>query len=214
MYSAGGQLGIDWAASPYLAAILIAAVSYLAGNINPSILQARLAGVDIRSEGSGNPGTTNTLRVLGKKAALITLCVDILKGTLMVILAGKLCGETGAMIACASVFLGHVYPVFFGFKGGKGVATAFGALAALSPPIGFGCLAVVVLAVVITRYVSFGSIAGALSCPVLAWFFLPKFTVPAALMGAVVIWRHRTNIVRLKNKEESKLSFGKGSKEK
>ena len=217
MYPEIGSLGVDWShANPATiigGMILIIVISYAIGNLNPSIIQAKIAGVDIRKEGSGNPGTTNTLRVLGKKAAVITLLVDIGKGVLAVVIAGRLFGLLGAETACVAVFLGHVYPVFFGFKGGKGVATAFGALAALHPILGFGCLAVVVLTVIITGYVSMGSITGAVAAPILSFIILGGFWKAALVMALVVIWRHRSNIQRLRNHEESKLSFGKGTKE-
>ena len=218
MYNDIGLLGIDMHAggtTVLLIHILAAVLAYLMGSINPSLIQAKLAGVDIRHEGSGNPGTTNTLRVLGKKAAAITLCVDIFKGVIAVVLAGVLLGQTAAMTACFCVFVGHVYPVFYGFNGGKGVATAFGSLAAIHPAIGFGCLAVVVLTVLISRYVSLGSITGAIACPVISAVVLPEFLMIGAVMALIVIWRHRTNIQRLLAHEENKLSFhGKYEKEK
>ena len=210
MYNDIGLLGIDMqggGASVVLIHLLAALIAYLMGSINPSLIQAKLAGVDIRKEGSGNPGTTNTLRVLGKKAAAITLCVDILKGVLAVVLAGVLLGQNVAMTACFCVFVGHVYPVFYGFNGGKGVATAFGSLAAIHPAIGFGCLLVVVLTVLISRYVSLGSITGAIACPILSYVFLPGFTMIGAVMALIVIWRHKTNIQRLLAHEENKLTF-------
>ena len=97
-------------------------------------------------------------------------------------------------------------------RGGKGVATAFGALTGLYPPLGLGCLAVVVIAVAITRYVSFGSIFGALAAPVLSFFLIRPFLPYAAIMACIVIWRHRSNIVRLVHHEESKLSFHSAGK--
>ena len=213
MYEPIGLLGIDMtqpSAFTILIHVVVAVLSYLVGNINPSIIQAKLQGVDIRKEGSGNPGTTNTLRVLGKKAAAITLVVDIMKGTLCVVLAGLLLGNHVAMTAYFCVFVGHVYPVLYGFNGGKGVATAFGALAALHPAIGFGCLAIVVVVVAVSRYVSLGSLIGAAACPVLSFFFLKEFTIIGAAMAIIVIRRHAGNIERLLNHQENKLSFKKG----
>ncbi len=205
MYSAYGLLG--WESQPIWLVMVVALLAYLLGNINPSILLGKAVGVDIRKEGSGNPGTTNTLRVLGKKAALITLLVDILKGTLAVVLAGLLFGEYMAMWACAAVFTGHVWPVVFGFRGGKGVATAFGALAGLAPAIGFGCLGIVALVIALSRMVSLGSILGGVAAPVLAYILLPAFFWFALYMGCVVVLRHHANIGRLLRGQENKLSF-------
>lgn len=205
MYSELGATGLGMGNIPVTIIILV--LAYLMGNVSPSILLGKAKGIDIRKEGSGNPGTTNTLRVMGKKAAVIVLLVDILKGTLAVVLSGLLFGQQMAMAATLAVFVGHVWPVLFGFRGGKGVATAFGALTGLYPPLGLGCLAVVLIAVAITRYVSFGSIFGALACPVLSYFLIRPFLPFACVMAAIVIWRHRSNIVRLVHHEESKLSF-------
>ena len=116
----------------YWKIIVPVVIAYFIGNISPSIILGKMAGVDIKKEGSGNAGTTNALRVLGKKAALITLVIDIGKGVLAVA-AGNLIGgaETGYLCAIA-VFCGHIWPCFYSFKGGKGVATAFGAILAVN----------------------------------------------------------------------------------
>ena len=195
--------------SSYVMLAVVFVVSYLVGNISPSTIIGKAKGIDIRKEGSGNPGTTNTLRVMGKQAALIVLLVDILKGTFMVLLWGHLLGEQAAMIACLAVFLGHVFPIAMKFQGGKGVATAFGALAALHPGLGFGCLGIVLLAVIITRRVSPGSIAGAIAAPVLTWLMIPEFLPYCLIMAAIVIIRHRSNIQRMIRGEEPKISFKK-----
>lgn len=205
MYSELGVTGLGTGSIAVTIIVLI--LAYLMGNVSPSILIGKAKGIDIRKEGSGNPGTTNTLRVMGKKAAVVVLLVDILKGTLAVVVCGLLFGQQMAMWATLLVFVGHVWPVLFGFRGGKGVATAFGALTGLYPPLGLLCLAVVLIAVAVTRYVSFGSIFGALSCPVLSYFLIRPFLPFACVMAAIVIWRHRSNIVRLVHHEESKLSF-------
>ena len=210
MYSELGVTGLGM--SSVAVTVIVCALAYLLGNISPSILIGKAKGIDIRKEGSGNPGTTNTLRVMGKKAAVVVLLIDILKGTLAVVLAGVLFGQHMAMYCTLLVFCGHVWPVLFGMRGGKGVATAFGALTGLCPPLGLGCLAVVLIAVAITRYVSFGSIFGALACPVLSLFLIRPFLPYAAIMACIVIWRHRSNIVRLIHHEESKLSFHSAGK--
>ncbi len=217
MYSEIGWLGIQWGHIEvwehmmFMMGALI--VPYMVGMINPAIKIAEKKGIDITKEGSGNPGTTNTFRVLGPGAAVIVLLVDVLKGFLMVLAFGKLMGIVPAMTAAFGVFLGHVYPISRGFNGGKGVATAFGALTALQPQIGLGCLAVVLVAVLITRRVSFGSIFGAIACPVLTYFYLRRFLPISLVMALIVILRHKDNIVRLRRGEEAKISFrakGKG----
>ncbi len=214
-------------------AALCVLAAYLLGNISPAIILGRMSGIDIKKEGSGNAGTTNVLRVLGKKAALITLVIDIGKGVVAVLL-GRFAGfwldaqmgasfeiaraETAQVIFMSSllpmlcalcVLMGHVWPMIFKFKGGKGVATAFGALVSICPPIGLFALLIVAVVVVLTRRVSPGSICGALSVPFLAYAFMPEFTGIACLMALIVIVKHRSNIVRIFKGEEPKLSFKK-----
>lgn len=213
MYNDIGALGIDitdvWQAKTLAVLAIVAVCAYLIGNISPSILIARAHGIDIKKEGSGNAGTTNVLRVLGKKAAAATLIIDILKGTVAVVLAGLLVGSNAAMVAALASFCGHVWPVFFGFKGGKGVATAFGAICGIHPGLGFSCLGVVLLIVLITKRMSAGSLAGALSFPVLCWFFEPRFIWLGSIMALIILVKHRENIARLARGEEPKLSFKK-----
>ena len=186
-----------------LFAILLIA-SYLLGNISPSTLLARARGLDIKKEGSGNAGTTNALRVLGKKAALITLVVDIGK---------RLLPPEKAAFCALAVFLGHVWPVLLKFQGGKGVATAFGTLLAVNWKMALLCLAIVVIVVALTRMVSAGSILAALAFPVLSHFMAPHMFLPGLIMAAILIFKHRSNIGRILRGEENKLSFGKGTKE-
>ncbi|WP_130863963.1 glycerol-3-phosphate 1-O-acyltransferase PlsY [Bacilliculturomica massiliensis] len=198
------------------AVCLIAALAaYFIGNISPAILIGRLHGIDIKKEGSGNAGTTNVLRVLGKKAAAETLLVDIFKGVLAVWL-GRLAGtyflpeaDLLAMICCAAVLLGHIWPVFFGFRGGKGIATGFGALVTFQWQIGLGLLLIAVTGIVLSRRVSVGSVLAALSLPVLAWFFAPDYILPLSLLALIVLWKHRSNIVRICKGQEPKISFKK-----
>ena len=199
-----------------VAACLIAALAaYFIGNISPAILIGRLHGIDIKKEGSGNAGTTNVLRVLGKKAAAETLLVDILKGVLAVGL-GRLAGtyflpepDVLAMICCAAVLFGHIWPAIFGFRGGKGIATGFGALITFQWQIGLGLLVIAVTGIVLSRRVSVGSILAALSLPVLAWFFAADFILPLGLLALIVLWKHRANIVRIFKGQEPKISFKK-----
>ncbi len=197
--------------------ILTVIVSYFMGNISPAILIARLHGIDIKKEGSGNAGTTNVLRVLGKKAAVATLLIDIFKGVFAVLL-GKLAAfyflkpEVAPYLAMAcglAVFCGHIWPIAFGFKGGKGVATAFGVLMAVSPFLGLVELGIVILVVVVSRMVSMGSVAAAVAFPFVANYYDPRYLGWGLLMALIVLYKHNTNITRLVKGEESKISFKK-----
>ncbi len=183
--------------------------AYLLGNISPSIILGRLAGVDIKKEGSGNAGTTNTLRVLGKKAAVLTLLVDIGKGVAAVCLGRAVGGEALAALCGFLAFAGHIWPALFRFKGGKGVATAFGVAVALDPRLGFLGLGIVVLAVLAARRVSVGSVAVAVLMPPAAYFIDPSSIRWTLVMGAIILYTHRGNIARLIRGEEPPLRFGK-----
>lgn len=207
--SADGEILHWW---PLFLVILIA---YFIGNISPSTIMARARGLDIKKEGSGNAGTTNALRVMGKKAGAITLVVDVLKGVAAVLLGqwlgGLLGGDGLAPLAAAfcalAVFLGHVWPVIYQFKGGKGVATAFGAIMGINVLLGVLVLAVVVILVLVTKRMSVGSIAGAAVFPFLALWLEQYFFLPALVMAIIVIVKHRSNIVRLCNGEEPIMSI-------
>ncbi|MBE6037398.1 MAG: glycerol-3-phosphate 1-O-acyltransferase PlsY [Clostridiales bacterium] len=184
-------------------------LAYALGNISPSILIARAAGIDIRKEGSGNAGTTNVLRVMGNKAAAATLVIDVLKGVVAVLI-GKLAGGMvlGALCALA-VFCGHIWPAAFGFKGGKGIATGLGILLTLDWRIGLCCLGVAVLCFVTVQRVSVGSLLATLALPFLAWYFCPQI-LPIMILMAVIVWvKHRANIKRILKGEEPKFSFKK-----
>ena len=189
--------------------VLTIVAAYFLGNISPSILLGRAMGVDIKKEGSGNAGTTNALRVLGKKAAVITLVVDIGKGVLAVLLGNLLAGPQAAMYCALAAFAGHVWPAMFHFKGGKGVAVAFGAIVTMNWQLGLLCLTIVAVVVLLTRMVSAGAISAALVFPVLAYFMEPDFLYPGIAMAALLIYKHKENIQRLMKGEENKLSFQK-----
>ncbi|MDD5926895.1 MAG: glycerol-3-phosphate 1-O-acyltransferase PlsY [Firmicutes bacterium] len=193
----------------YWKIIVPVVIAYFIGNISPSIILGKMAGVDIKKEGSGNAGTTNALRVLGKKAALITLVIDIGKGVLAVA-AGNLIGgaETGYLCAIA-VFCGHIWPCFYSFKGGKGVATAFGAILAVNWMLGLSALAVVAVGLALTQRMSVGSLLGAITFPLLCWFMEPGFIWIGSLMALIVLIKHGANIKRLIRGEEPKMSFKK-----
>lgn len=202
--------------------IILAIVCYLIGSINSSILISKIvSGKDIRESGSGNAGATNMLRTMGKKYAIITLVIDILKGVAAIILA-KLAIRFGVMdtvtyIAGVAVVLGHNFPVFFGFRGGKGVATSLGVVLMLDWKIGLIVLIIALTIMAITRYVSLGSVMAAVVfiavqtavMLVTNTFDIIRFICVMAL-GVLLIIRHRSNILRLIRGEENKL----GSKKK
>ena len=192
-----------------LNAILIVVGSYLVGSISTAILVCRIMGLpDPRAGGSGNPGATNVLRLGGKTAAAITLVGDVLKGVLPVLLARQLSDSATVLAASACfAFLGHLFPVFFQFRGGKGVATALGAICALAWPVGLAVGVTWLVTAGISRYSSLSS----MTCAVLAPLYtaLVHFPVPyivgIAVMSVFLIARHKTNINRLLAGEESRI---------
>ena len=193
----------------YWKIIIPVVIAYLLGNISPSIILGKIHGIDIKKEGSGNAGTTNALRVLGKKAALITLVIDIGKGVLAVII-GRLVGGAAVGYICAlAVFCGHIWPCFYSFKGGKGVATAFGALLSVNWMLGLAALAVVAVGLALTQRMSVGSLLGAITFPILCWLLEPDFIWIGSVMALIVLIKHRANIGRLLRGEEPKMSFKK-----
>lgn len=184
-------------------------IAYFLGNISPSTLIGRARGIDIKKEGSGNAGTTNALRVLGKKAAAVTLVIDIGKGFLAVKIGLALAGPGAAMYCALAAFIGHIWPVLFRFKGGKGVAVAFGAILGVNWQLALAALAIVAAAVLVTRMVSMGSVIVAIVFPVLAWFMEPDFFWIGCVMAVIMLYAHRSNIGRIIRGEENKLSFKK-----
>lgn len=196
----------SWITVPGVLAIIIA---YFLGNISPAIILGKMNGIDIKKTGSGNAGTTNVLRTLGKKAALITMVVDILKGFIGVKLGFLLGGYVVGTLCAVSAFCGHIWPALYSFRGGKGVATAFGVITAVDWKLGLAVLAVVAVFVILTKRMSVGSIMGAVSFPLLAWLLEPGFFVPGFIMAIIVVVKHRANIGRLMRGEEPKMSFKK-----
>lgn len=189
------------------------AAAYLIGNISPATILAAAKGIDIKKAGSGNAGTTNVTRVLGKRAGVLTLVIDVGKGALAVLAGRWIGGDFLAAAVVIPVLLGHIWPVVFRFRGGKGVATAFGALLLLNPWIGLGDLILVILGVWISRRMSVGSIVGCIANPVLTWLFLPGFFVDGLFMAILILFKHRGNILRLARGEEPKLHFSKSRSE-
>lgn len=199
----------------YVAIIVALAVaSYMIGNISPSTIMAKSKGIDIKKSGSGNAGTTNALRVLGKKAGVITLVIDIFKGFAAVSLGYIFGGMIGGYICAAAVFLGHVWPVIYKFKGGKGVATAFGATLGMNPIMALLALIIVAIALFISKRMSIGSITGAVAYPLLALWLEPEFFLFSIFMAMLVLFKHKGNIWRLCSGEEPIMSiFEKKNKE-
>lgn len=191
--------------------IIVAIVSYFLGNISPAILVGRLHGIDIRKEGSGNAGTTNVLRVLGVKAAVATLAIDVLKGYVAVRI-GLNYGDIGAMIAFICVVYGHIFPALYKFKGGKGVATSLGAALALDWPSAFALILIAIAVTALSRKMSLGSITAAVSYPFLIEYYYSSVLPMAILLAITVIVMHRSNIQRLIRREEPSLSFGSKNK--
>lgn len=209
--------------------IIIAIIAYCIGSINFSIIISRkMAGFDVREKGSGNAGSTNMLRTVGKKAAALTLVCDILKGVLAIaisIIVGNIVEgankELLLQIAGIAVVIGHTFPIFFGFQGGKGVATSLGILLMSNWKIGLICLVFALVLMLLTRLVSLGSCGAAVLFPVLTLFINDSYTVLtdgkkgttyliySIILAAIVLYNHRSNIKRLLNGTENKLSFKK-----
>lgn len=241
----------------WIIAAVIAVLSYLLGSLNSSIIISKIiSGKDIRSEGSGNAGATNMLRTHGKKAGILTLICDMLKGVIAVLIARIIMWfitsvglspkdylETTSLVApslfgrdvsafevnyllgwisyIAALFavLGHNFPIFFGFKGGKGVATSGAVILMLDWKIGLILLVFAIGVMAVTRYVSLGSILAAVAYPIaLVAFMLGKgefdfgYLIFSLIMSGLLIFRHRANITRLKNGTENKLGAKKTEK--
>ena len=188
-----------------MADIIAAVLAYLIGSLSFAVIVSRALKLpDPHSYGSGNPGATNVLRSGSKKAAILTLLGDTLKGVVAVLLAKHFAAQfgitsTGIALVAVAVFLGHLFPLFFAFKGGKGVATASGVLWALDWRVGLGLTLIWALAFAVSRVSSLAALIGSAMAPVLAWYFLgvgPAFYAALA-MSVLLIWRHIENIERL-----------------
>lgn len=209
--------------------IIMALIAYAIGSINFSvIISKKVAGFDVREKGSGNAGSTNMLRSVGKKAAAITLICDIFKGVVSIAIAvalGNIISDANkellVQIAGVAVVIGHTFPIFFGFKGGKGVATSLGVLLISNWQIGLICLVFALVLMALTRIVSLGSCGAAVLYPVLTLFINQHYTVLtegkdgksyliySIILAVIVLYNHRSNIKRLLNGTENKLSFKK-----
>ena len=209
--------------------MIMAIIAYCIGSLNISIfISKKLGGFDLREKGSNSTGATNVLRTLGKKAAAITLLFDILKGIVAIAISmiiGNIMEETNQelllQIAGIAVVIGHTFPIFFGFKGGKGVATSIGILLMSNWKIGLICLIFALVLMILTRMVSVGSCAAAILFPVLTLFINDSYTILtegksgnayfiySVLLSVIVLYNHRSNIKRLLNGTENKLSLKK-----
>ena len=205
--------------------IIMLIIAYAIGSVNFSVIfSKKFAGFDVREKGSGNAGTTNVLRSVGKGAAALTLICDILKGVIAIsiaIIIGNIAKDSNkellVQIAGIAVVVGHTFPIFFGFKGGKGVATSLGILLMSNWQIGLICLVFALVLMILTRMVSLGSCAVAVLFPVLTLFINDNYTVLtegksgntyfiySVILAIIVLFNHRTNIKRMLNGEENKL---------
>ena len=204
--------------------IIVAIIAYVIGSINFSvIISKKMAGFDVREKGSGNAGTTNMLRSVGKQAAAITLLCDILKGVVAILIAllvGNIVKNVDravlVQIAGILVVVGHTFPIFFEFKGGKGVATSLGVIMMINWQIGLICLVFALVIMAFSKMVSMGSVGAAILFPILTLFINTNFIVESSgmkyfvfsvILAAIVIFNHRANIKRIANGTENKLSF-------
>jgi glycerol-3-phosphate acyltransferase PlsY len=181
---------------------------YLAGSVPFAYLLARRAGIDVRTAGSGNVGAANVLRTAGTWRAVLVMALDVAKGmTAVLIVHFASGGSVLAALSGAAAIVGHVYPVWLRFHGGKGVAVAAGVFSLLSPAATGIALTLFVVTVWTTRYVSLGSIAATLALPPVAWWAgaPPAVVIAAAGTGALILFRHRANLARLRSGTERKM---------
>jgi len=180
--------------------------AYLMGSISSAIVVCKIMGLpDPRTQGSNNPGATNVLRYAGKKAAAFTLAGDVLKGLAPVLIAALFSSDARVIAAVAfAAFIGHLYPLFFGFRGGKGVATAFGVLFGLSWLVGLAVLATWLVVARLFHISSLSAMAASILTPLYLWLFTdpPAYLVMGVVMSVLLIWRHRSNIRKLIRGEE------------
>ncbi|MDO5725410.1 MAG: glycerol-3-phosphate 1-O-acyltransferase PlsY [Tissierellia bacterium] len=196
----------------WLKYLLVSIIGYLLGSISPSYYIGLKKGIDIRTKGSGNLGTTNSFRVLGKNAGIVTLIADVLKGIIAVLIGRAICGITGGYLAGFFAIVGHDYPFYLDFKGGKGVATSLGVMLILEPKIAIIAIILGLIVILSTGMVSAGALTGFTVYPILYLFLeynyiwykiLIIFTV--CILGII---RHRANIKRIINKTEGTIWKG------
>lgn len=190
--------------------ILLGFMGYLMGNIPCSYLIGKFYGnIDVRKHGSGNAGATNVLRTVGKKAAFLALVGDVLKGIIPALIGHQLMGIEGAMTASIFAVIGHCYPIFLGFKGGKGVATAGGMIIGTNPLIALALFIYMVAIIYKTKFVSLASITAAMIYPLVCFFYYDNTRVSLAsgFLALLLVFKHRANIKRLFRGQESKTSL-------
>lgn len=187
--------------------IAIPLLGYLLGSVNTSIIVGKIYGIDIRKHGSGNAGMTNTLRTLGKLPAILVILGDILKGIISCLIGMYIMGEIGLMLGGVAAILGHILPLYFGFKGGKGVLTSLAVILMMDYQLGLILLGIFLVILLITRYVSLSSMISAALFPLTAYIYdkTTTFIVFSILVAILLIFMHRANIKRLINGTESKI---------
>jgi len=187
--------------------ICVALFAYLLGSLSTAVIACKLSGLpDPRTQGSGNPGATNVLRFGGRKLAAIVLLGDLLKGLIPVAAAQLLALSPPSVgIVGLLAFAGHIFPVFFAFRGGKGVATALGVILGLSWPTGLALLALWIAVALFSRYSSLAAISAALAAPLVTWLNAPAYAAVALLMSLMLLWRHRNNLRNLLRGNEPRI---------
>ncbi len=197
----------------YLRYAIIIAVAYLLGNVSTGVIVSKaFAHQDIRKSGSGNAGATNMLRTYGWLPSVLTLVGDCLKAVIATLFGKVVGGEYGMLMAGIAVIAGHNWPVFYGFKGGKGIAASLGLILVTSPLIALILVVVQIALVAFTRYMSVASIISAVLYPALTWAFYPHDPariVASLVVCALALFSHRANIARLIKRNENRLDFGK-----
>jgi glycerol-3-phosphate acyltransferase PlsY len=192
-----------------LISILLIFSAYLLGSVSAAIIVCKTLGLsDPRTGGSGNPGTTNVMRLYGKKAAFLTLVGDIFKGIIPVLLAKVIVNSEFIIAMCGlAAFLGHIFPIYFKFKGGKGVATLIGILFATHWLLGVSYIITWILTALIFRYSSLAALIAALPIPIYSYFIEHnnQYTISFTVIAIILFWRHKPNIYNLLNGKEDKI---------
>lgn len=204
---------MDALQQPIILILAFALFGYLLGSVSTSIVTCKIMGLpDPRTVGSNNPGATNVLRSGGKKAAAITLIGDMLKGLIPVFIATSINAPDEAIAGAGlAAFLGHLYPVYYGFSGGKGVATLLGILIGIQWMVGLGTISIWLAMAFIFKYSSLAALVAALFAPLLIWLITGSniITISAVIMSALLYWRHRSNIANLLAGKEGKIGSKK-----
>ena len=189
--------------------LLCAVIGYLLGSVSAGILYSHLLGSDIRRHGSKNPGASNMLRIYGMNAGTITFIFDCAKAIGAVLLGRLIAGQNGAMAAGFFAIIGHNWPLYFGFKGGKGILSGGTIIIMIDWRVALVGWGGFVLLFLLTRYVSLGSSSTGIDLPIVTWFVYRDWVllVLICIMGGLILWKHRSNIARLISGTESKFSF-------